>query len=83
MRGIYLDLWIEYYVNNKREKKKLGTFKMLHEDNDAMYIMARLLADFIIEEQNYVNEHLDDFIWEGVDVYAFDEKGERCGWGKD
>jgi hypothetical protein len=81
MRGIYLDLWIEYYVNNKREKKKLGTFKMLHEDNDAMYIMARLLADFIIEEQNYVNEHLDDFIWEGVDVYAFDEKGERCGWG--
>lgn len=24
--GIYLDLWIEYYVNNKKEKKKLGTF---------------------------------------------------------
>ena len=24
--GIYLDLWIEYYVNNKREKKRLGTF---------------------------------------------------------
>ena len=56
--GIYLDLWIEYYVNNKREKKKLGTFKTLHKDDDAMHVMAGLLADFIIEGSAYVNEHL-------------------------
>lgn len=79
--GIYLDLWIEYLVNNEKQRKRLGTFKTLHEDNDAMYIMARLLADFIIEEQNYVNDHLDDFTWEGVDVYVLDENGKRYSWG--
>ena len=42
--------------------------------------MAGLLADFIIEEHAYVNAHLDDFTWEGVDVYALDEKGKRCGY---
>ena len=46
-----------------------------------MHTMAGLLADFIIEEHTYVNEHLDDFTWEGVDVYALDEKGKRCEWG--
>lgn len=25
--GIYLELWIEYFVNGSREKRKLGTFK--------------------------------------------------------
>ena len=25
--GIYLDIWIEYFVNGEKEKKKLGTFK--------------------------------------------------------
>ena len=79
--GIYLDLWIEYYVNNKREKKKLGTFKTLHEDDDAMHVMAGLLEDFIIEGSAYVNEHLDDLTWEGVDVHAFDENGKRYSWG--
>ena len=47
--GIYLDLWIEYFVNGEKEKKKLGTFKTLYEDNDAMHVLAGLLADFIIE----------------------------------
>lgn len=79
--GIYLELWIEYYVNNKKEKQKLGTFKTLYEDNDAMHVMAGLLADFIIEGCTYVNEHLDDFTWEGVDVHAFDENGKRYSWG--
>lgn len=36
--GIYLDLWIEYLVNNEKQRKRLGTFKTLHEDNDAMYM---------------------------------------------
>ncbi len=40
-----------------------------------------LLADFIVEARNYVNDHLDDFTWEGFDVYAYDEKGEQLNWG--
>lgn len=77
--GIYLDIWIEYSANIK--KQRIGIFKTLHESNDAMHTMAGLLADFIIEEHTYVNEHLDDFTWEGVDTYALDEKGKRCEWG--
>lgn len=79
--GIYLDLWIEYYVNGNKEKRRLGTFKTLHEDNDAMHVMAGLLADFTIEGYAYVSEHLDDFTWEGVDVHALDENGKRYSWG--
>lgn len=63
------------------KKRKLGTFKTLHEDNEAMHVMAGLLADFIIEERAYVNENIEDFTWEGVDVHALDENGKRYGWG--
>ena len=43
--------------------------------------MASLLADFIIEEHSYVNKNLDDFTWEGADVHALKENGERVNWG--
>ena len=59
--GIYLDLWIEYTADGKRCASGLGTFKTLRTDDEAMHIMAALLADFIIEEYAYVNANLDDF----------------------
>ncbi len=46
-----------------------------------MHIMAALLADFILEERAYVNANLDDFTWEGADVYPLDESGNRLKWG--
>jgi len=79
--GIYLDLWIEYSVGGQKQQKGLGTFKTLSVDNEAMHIMADLLADFIIEEYAYVNDNLDDFTWEGADVHPIDESGKRSGWG--
>lgn len=72
--GIYLDLWIEYDKNNKA---RVGTFKTLLQDREAMRTMALLLADFIVEEYTYVNANLDDFTWEGADVYVFDENGKK------
>ena len=79
--GIYLELWIEYFVNGERCKNEIGTFKNLYTGNNAMHVMAALLANFIIEGYAYVNVNLDDFTWEGVDVYPFSEKGERLKWG--
>ena len=79
--GIYLDLWIEYAADGKRCARDLGTFKTLSTDDEAMHCMAALLADFIIEEYAYVNANLDDFTWEGADVYPADESGERKGGG--
>lgn len=79
--GIYLDLWIEYTAEGKRCASGLGTFKTLRTDDEAMHIMAALLADFIIEECAYVNANLDDFTWIGADVYPANESGKRKGGG--
>ena len=79
--GIYLGLWIEYFVGSERHTNSIGTFKTLGESNEAMHIMAALLADFIIEEYAYVNANLDDFTWEGADVYLIDGNGKRMNWG--
>ena len=79
--GIYLDLWIEYYEEEKRQRKELGTFKTLQTDRAAMWRMAQLLADFIVEERKYINQHLDDFTWTGVSVYAEEREGEKSAAG--
>ena len=79
--GIYLDLWIEYQVENEKRRAATGTYKTLYEDDNAMHIMASLLANFIIEEHSYVNKNLDDFTWEGADVHALKENGDRMSWG--
>lgn len=79
--GIYLDLAIEYYEDGRKKTSKLGTFKTLQTDPEAMRTMARLLADFIVEEQEYVSAHMDAYTWTGVDVYAVDEDGRWNGWG--
>ena len=47
--GIYLELWIKYRVENEKRRAAIGTYKTLYEDDNAMYIMASLLANFIIE----------------------------------
>ena len=78
--GIYLDLWIEYFVNDEKRISSLGTFKTLDESSEAMHTMATLLADFIIELNAYVRANEDDFTWEGIYVYPIDGAGKRVGW---
>lgn len=78
---IYLDLWIEYLEEDERCCRGIGTFKTLKENREAMHTMAALLADFILEENAYVNANLDAFTWEGADVYPIDEKEEKIKWG--
>lgn len=79
--GIYIDLWIECYRGDEKVVNALGTFKTLREDREGMQIMGKLLADFIVEENAYVNANLDDFTWEGADVYPIDGEGKRLSWG--
>ena len=43
--GIYLEFWIDCDVEGKRRKFGLGTYKTLQTSEEAMYIMAKLLAD--------------------------------------
>ena len=79
--GICLALWIEYCANGEKCENEIGIFRTLYRDDNAMHVMAALLADFIIEGYAYVSANLDDFTWEGVDIYPFSEKGERLKWG--
>jgi len=74
--GIYLDLWLEFEGVKPR---KLGTYKTLEDSEKAMHIMAGLLADFTLCLRSYVKQHLDDFTWEGIDVYGLDEEGTKHG----
>ena len=34
-----------------------------------------------MEERKYINQHLDDFTWEGIQVYAVKEDGEKAAAG--
>lgn len=79
--GIYIDLAITLYEDGKRVTHDVGTIKTLQEDDEAMHIMADMLADLIIAEYNYVNHNLDDFTWTGYDIYPLDDAGEKEGWG--
>jgi hypothetical protein len=78
--GIYLDLWIERDTDGEKAQYRLGTFKTLDDSPEAMRKMAQLLADFIVAETRYVNKNLDDFTWEGADVYPI-ENGKKLDWG--
>lgn len=75
--GIYLDIWID--MGQDRGQEHAGTFKTLYEDSKAMYAIAKLLADFIMEADRYINANLELFTWEGADVYPCNESGDKDG----
>lgn len=75
--GIYLDIWIIFDEDGRKEQQKIGTFKTLFEDYPAMEAMGKLLAGFIFEGYQYVNKNLDNFSWQGWEVYAFDDNGKK------
>lgn len=76
--GIYLDIYAEGSVTtlDKPERIRLGTFKTLHGDREALYKMAKLEADFVWETRRFVNSRLDDFTWLGYDV-TFYRNGKK------
>lgn len=79
--GIYLDVLLEFRdTDGKTENKGLGTFKTLDTNRDAMHTMSNLLADFLLELNAFVQENMDDFTWEGVDVIPCDGDGQRAKW---
>ena len=79
--GIYLDLTLECCEGKTTCFKDLGTFKTLGTSDQDMHIMAALLADFMIESTRYINANLDDFTWEGANVYPVDDSGKKVRWG--
>lgn len=79
--GIYLSVYAEGCVTEqgKDEKVHLGTFKTLEAGRPALYIMAKLQADFMWETREFVNNHLADFTWYGYDVDFYKDEQKMFG----
>lgn len=78
--GIYLDVYAEGFVttSGRYEQIRLGTFKTLHENLDALYKMAKLQADFMWKTRKFVNDHLDDFTWIGYNVTFYKDDNRKA-----
>ena len=72
--GLFLELWIEYEAGSG--KAGLGTFRSRHDDRSAMRAMSVLMTDFTMEGYDYVRKNIDDFSWEGFQVYVPDSEEE-------
>lgn len=80
--GIYLDLDLVWKnEDDDLIRHSLGTYKTLDESDDAMYAMSTLLASFTLALNRYVNANLDDFLWDGVNVYPCDKDGNKISGG--
>lgn len=79
--GIYLCMYLEGNIGEVKAEKscygkyELGTFKTLVETKEALQKMSLLGANFIYAARSYVEENIDDFIWVGYRVAAYDDKG--------
>lgn len=76
--GLCLELWIEYEAGSG--KAGLGTFRSRHDDRSAMRAMSVLMTDFTMEGYDYVRKNIDDFSWEGFQVYVPDDTGKKSVW---
>lgn len=83
--GIYLFMYLEGNIGEVKggkpcyEKYDLGTFKTLVETKEALQKMSLLGANFIYAARSYVEENIDDFIWIGYRVAAYDNEGNYKG----
>lgn len=83
--GIYLYMYLEGNIGEIKEEKfcygkyDLGTFKTLVETKEALQKMSLLGANFIYAARSYVEANIDDFIWTGYRVAAYDNEGNYKG----
>lgn len=66
--GIYLDIGLEF---TDHEIIRLGTFKTLNDNTEAMRTMGKLLADLVVAIAGFINKNIDDFDWTGYAVRGF------------
>lgn len=56
--GIYLDVYLQF--NDEPKRVNAGTIKTLETDRDAMYKMAKLEADILVEGSDWIWKHYDE-----------------------
>ncbi len=75
--GIYLHLNIRVHEDGKMVTHDLGTIKTLGRTRSDMEIMAKLLADFICEAVEFIDDNLNDFTWQGCNVRPIMKDGRK------
>lgn len=79
--GAYFDASIERSTKNGCVSNPLGYVKTLYTDLESLHCLSALMAEFLYYSGKYCNSHLDDFTWEGYDVYAYNEDDAKlCGF---
>lgn len=73
--GIYLDVGIHF--GREAEECRLGTFKTLYENEDAMETMGKLMGDFVYQRRKFVCHNYDAFDRSGFSVRGVNANGEE------
>ena len=79
--GIYLDIYLDGSIDEKQEKYsriRIAVIKTLSESREAMRIMAKLGADWVVDVTAIVNENMEDFTWDGFKVQLYNSEGRKC-----
>ena len=79
--GIYLDIYLDGSIDEKQEKYsriRIAVIKTLSESREAMRIMAKLGADWVVDVTAIVNENMEDFTWDGFKVQVYNSEGRKC-----
>lgn len=73
--GIYLDIGLRF--PQEKQVIRLGTFKTLEDNREAMRKMGCLLADLVCEINAYINSHIEDLERSGYTVWGMKEDGSK------
>ena len=72
--GIYVSIYIDGCIGEAEGRYNIGTFKTLHESEEAFRTMALLGANFILAAREYVRKNMLDFEWTGFYLTANPKK---------
>lgn len=73
--GIYVTFDIRIGCSRNNQVYHFGTFKTLENNREGLRAMGLLMADFVYEFYDFLNNHIDDFDWTGFGVIPYREDG--------
>lgn len=83
--GIYLDIYAEGYKENAYSNEppatiNIGTFKTLSRSREAFHMMSRLSANFVLEAEDFIMSHINDFTWNGYNIKLVKSDNKAYNW---
>lgn len=67
--GISLSLYCYGDTGNGMQETPVGTYKTLRKDKDAFKALSELNTEFVFAVRDLVQKNMNDFTWQGYNVY--------------